>query len=489
RTAVPEDLDAVAAVEAACFPPAEAASREQLAERLKYYASHFLLLFVEGRLVSFVDGFVTDESDLTDEMYEKAEMHNENGRWQMIFGVNTVPACRGKGCAGMLIRRMVSDAKEQGRDGLVLTCKDALVPYYAKFGFVSEGHTSKFTHGGAVWNQMRLRFEKADRKKGTEMKGLYFDGEKAVYREDLPMPRCEDGQSLIRILYADICSTDREILKGYRPDFRGIMGHEFVGVVAESSEAELVGKTVVGELNEGCGHCIYCRTGREKHCLSRKVIGMSKDGCFAEYMTLATRLLHVVPEGLAPEQAVFTEPLAAAVEILRQVHIDPSLSAAVIGDGRLACMIAQVLAQTGISLTVIGKHPEKLKLFEPFAKTVLLSDYFSGGRYRSLSGEECFEYVAEASGNESGIRLALHITRKMGTIILKSTYAGETSINLSEIPVCEFTVVGSRCGPFDPALKLLSEGKVSFPDVEFYDLKDFRKAFSSGAFKAGFSFK
>ena len=144
------------------------------------------------------------------------------------------------------------------------------------------------------------------------MKALYFDGTKAVYREDAPMPVCEKGQSLIRILLADICSTDREILKGYRPDFRGIMGHEFVGEVIESPDPDLAGKIVVGELNEGCGECIYCRTGREKHCLSRKVIGMSKDGCFAEYMTLATHLLHVVPEGLAPEQAIFTEPLAAA---------------------------------------------------------------------------------------------------------------------------------------------------------------------------------
>ena len=152
------------------------------------------------------------------------------------------------------------------------------------------------------------------------MKALYFDGTKAVYREDAPMPVREEGQSLIRILLADICSTDREILKGYRPDFRGIMGHEFVGEVVESPDPKLVGKIVVGELNEGCGECLYCRTGREKHCLSRKVIGMSKDGCFAEYMTLASHLIHVVPEGLAPEEAIFTEPLAAAPEITKQVQ-------------------------------------------------------------------------------------------------------------------------------------------------------------------------
>ncbi len=320
------------------------------------------------------------------------------------------------------------------------------------------------------------------------MKALYFDGKEAIYREDLPKPECGPGQSLIKIMLADICNTDREILKGYRPDFKGIMGHEFVGKVIESPDSSLIGKTVVGELNEGCGNCIYCRTGREKHCLSRRVPGMSKDGCFAEYMTLATHLIHPVPDGLAPEVAVFTEPLAAALEITKQVHIDPSANAAVIGDGRLSYMIAQVLALSGIDLTVIGKHPEKLDLFKPFAKTSLCGDYYDKDKYRPLSAEECFEYVIEATGNESGIHLAMNIVRKMGTIILKSTYAGITGIDMSLIPVNEITIVGSRCGPFEPALKLLAEGKVSFPEVELYELKDHKKAFASNAFKSGFFF-
>ena len=322
------------------------------------------------------------------------------------------------------------------------------------------------------------------------MKALYFDGKSAIFRNDMPVPVPGENESLIRIVRANICSTDREILRGYRPDFRGIMGHEFVGEVVKSAgRPELVGKLVVGELNKGCGKCIYCRTGREKHCLSRKTPGMSKDGCFAEYMALGTHLLHVVPDGLAPEQAVFTEPLAAAVEITKQVHIDPALNAAVIGDGRLAYMIAQVLTLTGISLTVIGKHPDKLKLFEPFAETKLLSDYFEKDQFRPLTAEECFEYVVDAAGHESGIHLALHIVRKMGTVILKSTYAGTTNIDMSQIPVGEITVVGSRCGPFEPALKLLKERKVKFPAVELYNLKDHKKAFSSGAFKAGFCLK
>ena len=157
RTATMEDLEAVAAVEAECFPPAEAATKEAFAKRLEYYGNHFWLMYDGDKLISFVDGFVTDDADLTDEMYEKAELHKEHGAWQMIFGVNTVPSYRKRGCAGKLIKRAIADAKAQGRKGLVLTCKDRLIPYYAKFGFVNEG-VSESVHGNAVWNQMRLTF-------------------------------------------------------------------------------------------------------------------------------------------------------------------------------------------------------------------------------------------------------------------------------------------------------------------------------------------
>ena len=157
RTAQMEDIDAITAVETECFPPAEAATREEFAERLKYYKDHFWLMFDGDKLIAFVDGFVTDEEDLTDEMYEKAQLHNESGAWQMIFGVNTLPEYRKQGLAGQLLRRAIADAKAQGRRGLVLTCKDRLVHYYAGFGFVSEG-VSGSTHGGVVWYQMRLTF-------------------------------------------------------------------------------------------------------------------------------------------------------------------------------------------------------------------------------------------------------------------------------------------------------------------------------------------
>ena len=157
RNATRHDLPAIAAVEAACFPAAEAATAEEFAGRLAHYANHFWLLFEDGALVAFVDGFCTDTPDLTDEMYADAALHEENGAWQMIFGVNTIPACRRQGYAGQLLQQAIADARAQGRKGLVLTCKEALVHYYAKFGFVSEG-ISGSTHGGVVWYQMRLKF-------------------------------------------------------------------------------------------------------------------------------------------------------------------------------------------------------------------------------------------------------------------------------------------------------------------------------------------
>ena len=157
RYAVPDDVPALSAVEAECFPPAEAATAAEFAERVAHYGNHFWLMYDGDKLISFVDGFVTDDADLTDEMYESAAMHNENGAWQMIFGVDTIPEYRCRGCAAALLNHVICEAKAQGRKGLVLTCKDKLVHYYAKFGFVSEG-VSGSTHGNVVWYQMRLSF-------------------------------------------------------------------------------------------------------------------------------------------------------------------------------------------------------------------------------------------------------------------------------------------------------------------------------------------
>lgn len=163
KYATTEDIAAIAAVEAECFPPAEAATAKEFVDRVKYYGNHFWLMYEAEKLIAFVDGFVTDESDLTDVMYEDATLHNENGAWQMIFGVNTIPAYRKQGYAGELISRAIEDARLQGRKGLVLTCKERLVPYYAKFGFVDEGVSEKSTHGNVVWHQMRLSFDGVNR--------------------------------------------------------------------------------------------------------------------------------------------------------------------------------------------------------------------------------------------------------------------------------------------------------------------------------------
>lgn len=312
-------------------------------------------------------------------------------------------------------------------------------------------------------------------KEDIVMKGIYYDGRKAVYREDLPVPAPTDTQSLIRIHYAGVCNTDREVLKGYRPDFKGVMGHEFVGTVVTSSDLGWTGKRVVGELNAGCGHCIYCRTGREKHCVDRRVIGMEgKDGCFGEYMTLETHLLHKVPDSLSSQAALLTEPLAAALEIPKQIHLDPETNIAVIGDGRLAYQIAGVLHLHGVELTIVGKHPEKLSQFRSFGNTVTETG-------------DTFEVVVEATGSPSGFALASRLVRKQGTIVLKSTYAGMTTVDMSYFVINEITVVGSRCGPFEPALRLLEKGLVKLPAVEFYELADFEAAFASRGFKAGFS--
>jgi len=308
------------------------------------------------------------------------------------------------------------------------------------------------------------------------MKGLYFDGSNAVYREDIAKPERREDESLIKILLAAVCSTDKEILKGYRPDFKGIMGHEFVGVVEDSSDDSLIGKRVVGEINEVCHECLYCRTGRPHHCMNRTTPGLSRNGCFGEYMVLKTENLHLIPDELDTKTAVFTEPLAAAFEILEQITITKEMPVGILGDGRLALCIANVMHLVGADVTVIGKHPDKLKLFGKLGSTALDAP------------PESFEVVVEATGSPEGISRALTLVRKMGTIVLKSTYAENANINLSLVPVNEITVVGSRCGPFEPAIKALSEGSIVLPEIECYSLKDYEKAFASKAFKAGFEF-
>jgi threonine dehydrogenase-like Zn-dependent dehydrogenase len=190
---------------------------------------------------------------------------------------------------------------------------------------------------------------------------------------------------------------------------------------------------------------------------------------------LADHLIHPIPDSLPCEQAIYTEPLAAALEITSQLHIRPEQNVALIGDGRLAFMIAQVIALTGVDLTILGKHPDKLKAFEAFGRT-------------ALEPQDTYEVVIDATGAPSGIALAGRIVRRKGTIVLKSTYAGKTSLNLSELVVNEITIMGSRCGPFEPAMKLLERKQVKLPAIELWELSQYREALDSHAFKVGFRF-
>lgn len=320
------------------------------------------------------------------------------------------------------------------------------------------------------------------------MKAIYFNGTQANYKDDATLPTRKSGESLIKISVAAVCTTDREILKGYRPDFQGVMGHEFTGVVVESDEASLIGKRVVGEINEVCHECLYCLTGREHHCLNRRTPGISRDGCFAEYMVLKDENLHVIPDHLPDEVAIYTEPLAAAYEIMEQIEFPAGTPVCVIGDGRLALCITEVLYQYGAELTVIGKHPEKLDLFTPYARTEQLDDVTMtiDDPAGTAAQIEPYEIVVEATGSASGMDMALNLVRSMGTIVLKSTYAGGADLDLSIIPVRELTIVGSRCGPFDKALDGLASGKINLPEIDLYDLKDYEKAFNSRKFKSGF---
>jgi threonine dehydrogenase-like Zn-dependent dehydrogenase len=306
------------------------------------------------------------------------------------------------------------------------------------------------------------------------MQAIVFDG-RLKLSGDRPKPVPARGEALIRITMAGICNTDMEITKGYL-GFRGTIGHEFTGIVeAEGGRSKrLVGKRVVGEINCGCGACGLCLGGLEKHCPHRTTIGiLGRDGAFAEYMTLPVGNLHEIPDGLSDEEAVFTEPLAAAFEILEQVRIGPSDSVLVLGDGKLGILCALVLKLTGAQLTLAGKHPSKLGIARDQGVPVTLTkDLSAGGKY---------DVVVEATGSAGAFETAMMLTRPRGVIVLKSTVAHGTPINLAPLVIDEITVVGSRCGPFKPALKALARGLVDVRPLisAVFPLEDAKKAFAA----------
>ncbi len=305
------------------------------------------------------------------------------------------------------------------------------------------------------------------------MQALFFDG-KRIQLTERPLPKPAKDEALIRVRTAGICATDLEILNGYMA-FRGIPGHEFVGVVESAPDSRWVGRRVVGEINIGCGTCSTCRAGLERHCPNRKVLGiLDKDGAFAEFLTLPLKNLHPVPDALLDRAAVFTEPLAAALEILEQVPIQPASRVAIVGDGKLALLIARVLANTGAQITVLGKHPEKLAHFAVSGVETVLVGAWDGKPQ---------DVVVEASGSPSGWELALSLVRPRGTLVLKSTYHGNLTTHPAKIVIDEISVVGSRCGPFAPALRLLATGKIRVDDLVTaeFPLKEGEKALKRAA--------
>lgn len=283
------------------------------------------------------------------------------------------------------------------------------------------------------------------------MHALVYDGA-LHYETALPLPSRKDGESLIRVSMAGICNTDREILRGYM-GFRGVPGHEFVGIVEESSDPALNGVRVVGEINCPCGFCELCSRGLGKHCSDRTVVGIQgRDGAFAEYLVLPERNLHVVPDNLSDEEAVFTEPLAAAFEILESVHIAPEDRVLVIGAGKLGKLVAMVLQGTGCRLIVVVAH-EGDRAFLASMGIVCVTP----GEAEKLPR---FDLVVECSGSTSGFTAACNSVRPRGTIVQKSTYADSIDFDISRLVVDEVRIVGSRCGPFAPALRALAARQV-----------------------------
>jgi threonine dehydrogenase-like Zn-dependent dehydrogenase len=284
------------------------------------------------------------------------------------------------------------------------------------------------------------------------MHGLWLENNRLRLAEDLPRPEPPKGEALVRVLLAGICNTDLELVKGYYP-YTGVPGHEFVGRVETApGTPELVGRRVVGEINAPCHVCADCLAGRRTHCERRTVLGIvGRHGTFAEYLTLPVENLHFVPDGMPDEVAVFTEPIAAALEVQEQVRVTPGQRVVVIGDGKLGQLLAQTLASTGCDLLVVGRHRSKL---DRLAGRGIATAEAAGLPARKA------DLAVECTGNPEGLELARRAVRPRGTIVLKSTYHGETGLNLAQVVVDEITLVGSRCGPFAPALAALAAGRV-----------------------------
>ncbi|RUR83331.1 alcohol dehydrogenase [Chlorogloeopsis fritschii PCC 6912] len=282
------------------------------------------------------------------------------------------------------------------------------------------------------------------------MKGLWLENKQLQLLSDIPIPEPPPGEALVRVLCAGICNTDLELTRGYYP-FTGILGHEFVGIVEQGPE-NLVNQRVVGEINAVCGQCRFCRSGNSTHCENRTVLGIvNRHGAFADYLCLPVENLHIVPDRIPTEVATFTEPVAAALEIQQQLTLQPNHRVLVVGDGKLGQLVAQTVALSGCELLVVGRHPEKLANLEARGIKTGFADAVT---------DKAFDVSVECTGDAQGFAIARRALRPRGTLVLKSTYAGNLSLDASSLVVDEITLIGSRCGPFPLALEVLAQGKV-----------------------------
>ncbi len=308
------------------------------------------------------------------------------------------------------------------------------------------------------------------------MRAVVFD-EGLKFDVNYPKPVLQNGEALIRVTLAGICNTDYEITKGYM-GYKGILGHEFVGVVEEVSGADKswVGKRVVAEISWGCDNpdCEWCAKKNYRHCPNRHTIGIwKKDGCFADYITLPTNILFEVPDNVPDEQAVFVEPLAAACEITEQLHIEPTQKVLVLGDGKLGLTTALALNAQNLDVLLVGKHQNKLNIAKDQGVKTMLLDKFTP--------EKIYDVVVEATGTASGFETSMTLTKPRGVLVLKSTVATGKELNLAPIVIDEITVLGSRCGQFPPALRLLKNNRINFkPFISgIYSINDAISAFEA----------
>jgi threonine dehydrogenase-like Zn-dependent dehydrogenase len=303
--------------------------------------------------------------------------------------------------------------------------------------------------------------------------GLWLEDRRLSLRADLELPRPAPGEALVRVLRAGICNTDLELVRGYYP-YCGILGHEFVGRVEEGAP-HLLGERVVGEINAVCGRCRECLAGRRSHCLERTVLGIvNRHGAFAEYLALPAANLHPVSGAVATDAATFVEPLAAALEIQQQVQIRPEDRVLVAGAGKLGQLVAQTLALRGCQVVAAGRRPERQAALAACGISTVPA---------AAVAEKSFDLAVECTGNPEGFELARRALRPRGTLVMKSTYAGRLSVDAAALVVDELTLVGSRCGPFAPALRLLAEGRVAVePLIEArFPLRQGEAAFARAA--------